>query len=247
MNQAHNMPATGNRRQERGFTLIELTLAMAFIALLLLAIAMLTLQIGSIYNKGLALRSVNESGQLISSDIQRTLNAARPSNTLFVEDVQRTGGRLCSNNIVYAWNYGKSLKDVDEGAPVTLFNRYEDSSEKIRLIRFIGPDTYCEQTGGVYPTLNSTGITNISNLLGSGENNLTVTKFSISRDSDGAIGQPVEYDSGQRLYQITIAIGTDDTDVIQGNSCQNTGTRIDNEYCAMNEFNFTARAGAEGE
>lgn len=236
---------TGDSRGQAGFTIIELTLSMAFIALLLLGIAMLTMQIGSVYNKGLTLRSVNESGQLVSSDIARTLNSARPASTLFIEDA--TGGRLCGNNVVYAWNYAKSIDDVAKGQPVVLMNLYQDSSERIRLIRFTGADSFCERVDGSLPQLNTGTISNITNLLGTGDNNLAVTRFSINRDTDGTIGLPVAFDSGQRIYQLSITIGTGEDVVIQGSSCQNTGSRIDNEYCVVNEFNFTARAGAKGE
>ncbi len=238
------------RNRQAGFTIIELTLAMAFIALLLLGIATLTLQIGSVYNRGLTLRAVNESGQLISSDIERTLNGARPTATFFAEDSATpggaTGGRLCSNNVVYAWNYAKALKAKrDSGTPV--LNTFTDSTEEIRLIRFHGSDIFCKPLApGVvqYPAIDSTSITR---LLGTGDNNLAITKFTIDRDGTGEIGQPVAFDSDQRLYQVAITVGTGEDVVIQGNSCQNSGSRLDNEYCAVNEFKFTARAGGKGE
>ncbi|MES2876561.1 MAG: prepilin-type N-terminal cleavage/methylation domain-containing protein [Patescibacteria group bacterium] len=250
MNQVRKHPRQASvRHRQHGFTIIELTISMAFIAMLLLGIAMLTLQIGSIYNKGLTLRSVNESGLLVSNDIQRTLNSARPSNTLFVEDSsdpnQVTGGRLCGNNIVYAWSYGKSIKAFEDGQPVVLLNRYEDTDERIRLIRFTGSDTYCQRVDGVFPVLNSTTLSNVTNLLGTGDNNLVVTGFTINRDGGGVVGQAVSFDSTQRLYQVSITIGTGEDSVIQGSSCQNQGSRIDTEYCAVNQFNFTARAGAQ--
>lgn len=58
-----------HHKQEQGFTLVELSLSMAFIAMLLLGIALLTIQISAIYNKGLTMRSVNESGRLIAKDM----------------------------------------------------------------------------------------------------------------------------------------------------------------------------------
>ena len=45
----------GNRR---GFTLIELMLAIAFISMLLLAIAAVGIQVGRIYTRGIVLRDV---------------------------------------------------------------------------------------------------------------------------------------------------------------------------------------------
>ena len=50
----------GNRR---GFTLIELMLAIAFISMLLLAIAAVGIQVGRIYTRGIVLRDVNQAGR----------------------------------------------------------------------------------------------------------------------------------------------------------------------------------------
>ena len=58
----------GNRR---GFTLIELMLAIAFISMLLLAIAAVGIQVGRIYTRGIVLRDVNQAGREISDTLRR--------------------------------------------------------------------------------------------------------------------------------------------------------------------------------
>ena len=59
-----------NRHVQRGFTIIELMLAMTFVSFLLMAIAMVTVQVGKTYNRGLTLKTVNQSGRDITDSIR---------------------------------------------------------------------------------------------------------------------------------------------------------------------------------
>jgi len=222
MNQAHK-----RKDAQSGFTLVELTLSMAFIALLLLGIAMLTLQISSIYNKGLTLRAVNESGQLIASDMQRTLNSSRPADVISVGDA--TGGRLCANNTVYAWNYAGRLTNG--------FNRFDAPGREVRMIRFIGDEGFCQvqPSGPTYKDIPSTAET-LTELLKAGDNTLAMHSLSVSQTD-------VKDDDTQRTYSISFLIGSNDTAVLASNGCEAPASRTDDEYCAINEFRFTARAG----
>jgi hypothetical protein len=227
-----------NTSKAAGFTLVELSLAMAFIAVLLLAIALLTTQIGSIYNKGLTLRAVNQAGQLLSVQAVSTAGDS-------------TGGRLCAGTTVYAWNYGKTIVNNDPNA----FNKFGNSfgpgpavpqPRVIRLVKFLsqGQD-YCQKVAGSYPYIPQSA----NDLLTGGDVSLAVHTFTINADGAGVVGQPVTGDTKgeQRLYVVSITIGSSEQAVINGNgnttSCQQSPSRIDDEYCAVNQFTFTARAG----
>ena len=59
------------RRANSGFTLVELMLAMAFVSVLLLSVAMVAVQAGKIYNRGTVMKTVNQSGRTISDVIRR--------------------------------------------------------------------------------------------------------------------------------------------------------------------------------
>jgi prepilin-type N-terminal cleavage/methylation domain-containing protein len=59
------------RGYKKGFTLIELMLAMSFISVLLLSIAMVGIQAGKMYSRGIVLRDVNQAGRDISDTIRR--------------------------------------------------------------------------------------------------------------------------------------------------------------------------------
>ncbi|MCQ2571080.1 MAG: prepilin-type N-terminal cleavage/methylation domain-containing protein [Candidatus Saccharibacteria bacterium] len=63
--------------KKKGFTIIELMLAMAFLGTMLVGIASLTMRITNIYQKGLSLRNINSIGREIISDITRTTNGSR--------------------------------------------------------------------------------------------------------------------------------------------------------------------------
>lgn len=232
-----NQVVNRTRTQQSGFTLVELTLSMAFIALLLLGIAMLTLQISSIYNKGLTLRAVNESGQLIASDIQRTLNMATPTEVLTAGDA--TGGRLCASNSVYAWNYASQL--------ATGFNQFDTPGREVRMVRFTGDDTYCkpQPPSGQYRQLPST-VDTMTELLKAGDNTLAIHAFEIGRDADDNVGSAVNGDDTQRIYDVTFRLGSNDTAIIASNGCVSPTSQVDDEYCAVNDFSFTARAGKKG-
>jgi competence protein ComGC len=227
-----------------GFTLVELTLAMAFISMLLLAIALLTLQISVIYNKGLTTRAVNEAGQLVSADIQRALDSSKPISVKFAEDgsTPSTGGRLCSDLTVYAWNYGKYLTDTNA------FNQYQSglgpSAKPIRLVKFASDGIdYCTAVQGVYPSIP----VGANDLLTSGDVNLAVHAFTLNKDSGGSYGEPVYGDTSgsQRIYQVSIVIGTSEQSILDSNvdGCKVPTNQVDDQYCSVNKFSFTARAG----
>lgn len=90
---------------KRGFTLIELMLAMTFVSALLLAIAMTVIQISNVYTRGLTLKEVNQAGRTISTELKRGISQSAPfavPGPKYV--VQPWGGRLCVGQYSYIWN-----------------------------------------------------------------------------------------------------------------------------------------------
>src|SRR5688500_5939032 len=127
-----------NHDNAKGFTLIELMLSMTFISVLMIAIAMTTIQISTIYTKGITLREVDQAGRSASDELQRNIASSAPFDVTPQVDaspatatskyvVRDGGGRLCIGRYTYAWNYGKALKG-GAGAPAIL-NTYSDGSE----------------------------------------------------------------------------------------------------------------------
>lgn len=231
-----------NQDNTRGFTLIELMLSMTFISVLLIMIAMTTIQISHIYNKGLTLREVNQVGRTVSGDLQRSIsssvpfdvtkqNLASPSPTSRYVDIADQGGRLCVGRYAYAWNYGTALR-----AGGTVYNEYtgSDKNTPIRFIKVNNPSaSLCAD-----PTL-SINKADATEMLSSGDRDLTIHVFTIAKTAN-------EDAIGQALYAISMTIGTNDQTQLTTNntSCRPPSEGSGNQdYCSVNQFDIVARAG----
>jgi hypothetical protein len=235
-----------NHDNHKGFTLIELMLAMTFIAALLIAIAMTTIQISNIYTKGITLREVNQAGRSVSDELQRSIASSVPfdvtprvdwsSSTATSKYVLRAGGgRLCLGNYTYVWNYGKALSG-GTGAPA-VFNQYIGDNTVIRFAKVLDPSgTLCTnvaQAVAVVPRANAT------EMLSSGDRDLVMHAFSIARTAN-------DPGSNQSIYAISMIIGTNDSAQLTSNdaSCKTPAAGVGDElYCSVNQFDIIARAG----
>jgi len=230
------------KTSQRGFTLIELMLSMTFIAALLVAIALTTIQISNIYTKGITLREVNQAGRSLGDELQRDITSSVPFDaTPKVDDSPATatskyvvrdgGGRLCLGSYTYAWNYGKALSG-GPGAP-PIYNTYNDGST-LRFAKVADPKGgLCADTAAVIPHNASTEI------LSSGDRDLVVHSFKLSKTSEDA-------SLGQALYAITFVLGTNDRAQLTANdaSCKPPSEGVgDENYCSVNQFDIIARAG----
>lgn len=222
--------------KKEGFTLVELMLAMTFIAMLLVAIALTTIQISRIYNKGLTLREVNQAGRVLSDEMQRTIATSAPfdidqgsPNSKYI--VRPGGGRLCVGQHTYAWNYGSALVGGN-GAP-TIFNEYQ-GGEPVRFVKVSDPAaSLCTD-----PTLDIARADATEMLVG-GDRNLVVHAFTVTLGSS-------DIDTGQSIYAISMTIGTNDQKQLTSNdaSCKPPAEGVGNEdYCSVNQFDIIARAG----
>ena len=67
--------------KRKGFTLIELSFAIAFISVLLITVTLITNEIVSIYRKGYAIKAINQSGRDLIDDIQNSITESPPVGT----------------------------------------------------------------------------------------------------------------------------------------------------------------------
>lgn len=74
-----NQRRQGYNRQ--GFTIIEVTLVTAFIAMLLIAIATILASMISVYQKGMILKAINSTGRNLISELTNSINAAPSIDT----------------------------------------------------------------------------------------------------------------------------------------------------------------------
>lgn len=232
-------------KQTAGFTLIELMLAMAFVAGLLLVIAGTTIQMMGTYAKGLTIREVNQAGRSISDDIQRTIATSTPftiepaktggtsddSDSMYVR--RPGGGRLCTGAYTYAWNYGNT-QQLSGATATQAYNTFTDDDTVIRLVKVA-------DAGGVLcinpSQMIQRGIS--KELLSGGDSNLAIQSFSIN------LGAQDEA-SGQALYALQLILGTNDQSQLNATSTTclppTQGTGAEN-FCAINQFDIVARAG----
>jgi Tfp pilus assembly protein FimT len=223
-------------RYNKGFTIVELMLAMGFVSALLLAVAMTVIQIGNTYNRGITYKSVNTAGSALANELQRSINSSvafevAGSQSRFINETW--GGRLCLGQYSYIWNYGSAIKSESSN-----LNKYSDSENVIRFIKVLDSSYgYCSEPGGM---ISSSGAVEILDV---GQSDLAMHSFSIS-SNDSA------YDSrtGQRLYYISFRVGTNDQDALSGTYdstiCKTVSeVNANPSFCAVNQFDIVARAG----
>ena len=104
------------RGYKKGFTLIELMLAMSFISVLFVVDCDGGYSSRKMYSRGIVLRDVNQAGRDISDTVRRDFLQAN------AEKIDTTGlrvpnnsnwstGRLCLGSHSYVWNNPKYLDD----------------------------------------------------------------------------------------------------------------------------------------
>lgn len=239
--------------ESNGFTLVELTLSMGFVAALLLAVVLTVIQIGNIYNKGIVLKAVDQVGRFLSNDIKNTISqstsfsvVAAPiplpiPNTIDYKYIKQkdglghdVGGRLCMGKYSYVWNYGKAINKSYSG-----LNK-NDSGETIRFVKVVD-DTgyYCKETApGVYHNINTSQSTE---LLKSGDYQTAIHSFNITEVV------PMDPKTKQTIYKVSFLLGTNDNESIQDTyqDCKTPkqSSEQDSSYCALNYFQLLVRSG----
>ena len=238
-------------KKTTGFTIIELMLAMGFVSMLLLAIAMTTIQIGKIYNKGITLRGVNQAGRSLSDELQRSIASTRPfdikattpSETRYIK--QPGGGRLCIGKYSYAWNTGEALAG-GMGAPAVVNTYQGTGGAPIRFIRVDDP------SASLCTTPSSKIVQSAATeMLDSGDRDLVVHRFDVKQTADP------DPTTGQALYAISFVLGTNDATQLDNVAAGGIATNDvsckppaegqgGEDYCSVNKFDIIARAGNKG-
>jgi len=220
-------------------------LAMAFISLLLIAIAVTVIRIGGTYSKGLTMASVNQAGRTIVDDMKRTIGRDRPIDLASSYKTQtigsNTGGRLCGNDYTYVWNINK--RDDTSGTSDARFINKFDDGKPINLVKVHNRGTnYCILDAmGDYPAIKKADTTRLL----AEDDPLALYSFNVTQLSQNVV-------SGRMLYKINMTLNSaNNGDVIELNSmAQCKPPAVDEayqNYCAVNEFTFTVQAGKTGE
>lgn len=249
-----------NRRD--GFTLIELMLAMTFVAILLLTIAMTVVQMGTIYNRGMTLKEVNQSARDVADDLRRTVQATgvfevgtgTGDTTDYVKFSRAVdgnnvvvSGRLCLGNYTYIWNTATAIETnfADRARFLTSNGAAGDTVNFVKV-----PDSgkkYCaKNTSGALVNKNIlyADVASATELLKPGDRTIRVLYFTLSTSATA-------YDAtaGQRLYQVSYTLGTGATDTMVRTAGIPTACLGPNEqnsnlaYCNVQQFGIVLRAG----
>lgn len=248
------------KKHSTGFTLIELTLAMTFISVLLLAIVMTAIQAGRTYNKGIVLQSVNQSGTHISDTLRRDFLQAdarriAPGTTGVVISLKNggaeRGGRFCLGDYSYVWNTPEVVNKLPADMKgITTIQTPTGPGEPINFVRVTDPGaSLCVPNGvGAYPTqLNSANVTHMlkpkaTKATGASEVVLAIHQMTVApavqqTNPDGTV-------SRDSIYAVSFVLGTSETGEINtaNQSCKPPNdTAANDEFCAINKFEMIAR------
>lgn len=232
------------KRRNGGFTIVELMLAVAFLSVLLLAIAMLAIQAGSVYQRGITLRMVNQSSRELSDSLRRDFLQAKTDRVIpRVIDIQHggtvIGGRICLGSYSYVWNTAQAIDS--RAVELTTFT----DGTPINAVRVYDPGAnFCELTsdGGYEKTVNPNQATQ---LLRSRQNpdDVTVALYAVSLQK---VLQATHATAAEGLYRIRFTLGTgrvDETELINTARTCKPPSNIDSniEACAVNQFEMIVR------
>lgn len=138
---------------QAGFTLIELLLALAFVAFVLIFATTTIIQVMRTYNKGLAVKEINQTARATMEDMTRIIKGSNPNSIVtspLTTDPATSKGRVCFGGISYVWNFTNAT-----------LNQYTDNS-RINFARVDDPgSTLCVLVSGSYPKVDKTKATEL--------------------------------------------------------------------------------------
>lgn len=195
-----------NRRSKacnQGYTIIEVSLSLTFIAFIIIFLTASMLSIIGTYNKGVWLSQVNQALRQMNQDIADT---AKYGGLPSVKTVDGKVTRLCVNHVTYAWN----LQSWINGADASKQNRFEHESggSTLRLVRFNDDNgAYCDGGDKVNSDIpRSVAITDSDSgaTLGSEATQILLSKGTILQKFDVDPGS-----EGKPLLSITGVVSTE--------------------------------------
>ncbi|MCL2869536.1 prepilin-type N-terminal cleavage/methylation domain-containing protein [Candidatus Saccharibacteria bacterium] len=218
------------RTKKHGFTLIELTIAMSFIAVLLIVVVMVTINILNMYRKGTTIQDVNTTGRAIIDDMSRTLQSSTQATSA---SLGNGSGRLCTGSYAYIWNSPSDATPLSKYSP----DSTTDGNQEIMLIKISADGSgLCGTSGSVFTKVELGTKADLKpNVLIQPGDNLAIYGLRLFKITDPT--------SSQTIYTVSFILGTTTGINVDTNlSCTPpTGVGSDFSYCAINRFDFTVR------
>lgn len=104
--------------KNQGFTLVELILATAFIAFILIFMLATMIQVMSNYNKGLAVKQINQTARTVTEEMGRLIGG---TTATAINTSRIANGRVCLGGVSYVWNIrGNTTNVYTNGTPVKM-------------------------------------------------------------------------------------------------------------------------------
>lgn len=208
--------------KQSGFTIIELSISMAMLSVLMLIVIFSILNIIGVYNKGITLKRVNQSGRTIAAEVQSDLRSAVPSN-IGIRGTDLAGTfvptALCTGKNSYIWNvWGENGANTDI--------KFDSTNELVTMVKTNDPGgEYCKVPFPL-PEKSTSKV-----LLG----------------DELAVRMPVEVAVGGNgkiiQFKFTISTPDDNSEIIYDDTGRGScGGGKESEFCALNTFVVTSYA-----
>jgi prepilin-type N-terminal cleavage/methylation domain-containing protein len=219
------------RHNSKGFTLIELMLAMSFVSILLISVAMLTIQISNLYTRGLTMKEINQAGTEITDDIKRSLASQYPGSI----KLEAFNGVtiLCTGKYTYIANDPGDIETSSDDR--ILFSA--DNPVRLAKVRDNG-GAFCSNPPTQF--LSELGIDAVE-LLGKGDRNLVVRNLSLTPASREEGMNTTE----RALYTVSLTLSTGATSELTdtGECRPPSDVQSGREYCAIDTFSTVVAVG----
>ncbi len=202
------------RANTHGFTLIELMIALAFVAFILIFATTAVIQVMQTYNKGIAVKQINQAGRTTIEDISRFLRTADPGAVK--TNALASNRRVCFGSVSYVWNL--------HNTPAASANKYDDGSSLTLTRVNDAANAMCTSAAGVYPAVPKTQATDILT------SNVWVMSLAVSQPT---VSMP--------LVDLSLKLAVAGDPTITAGQCAQGGTT--GQFCATSDFSTTVISG----
>lgn len=240
------------QRTTAGFTLIELTLAMSFVAVLLISVAMLSIQLTNQYSRGLTLKEVAQSGTEVTNDVKRTMSQAQIENGgVRVRTISGGGWAMCTGSYSYLASSSASL-EANNGTgnddAIRVGELGSTTMARFAKVRDLGGALCNSDT--ILNTNKNYVTDDVAELLSGGSRLLSVRELGVTPNGLPVSSDPMyqEFQQGRGIYSVNISIGAGLSSELQSTTTCKPPKAADGQanfdYCAVNSFVFNTRVGS---